>query len=189
LLPANRLEGTLDTMGAAIRTLAKEWLGVEDLTDAEVESLLKAKPGRVNAAVGSIIAKRAKIGFTTNGHTGEDVVLYSYDPRGRLLGGLVDNTQLAAFMAQTLGVDLDATTARLFQDAVAVFTTKGAQVDVDTADAENPVLVVKKGDQTLRMPRNKSLAWLNDQEVDSDGVTVFNGTRWFVAQNLVDLVQ
>ncbi|WP_180127129.1 alkaline phosphatase [Rhodoferax sp. BLA1] len=189
LLPANRLEATVDSLGAEIRALAKEWLGVEDLTDTEVESLLKAKKGEVNYAVGPIVAKRAKIGYTTNGHTGEDVVLYNYDPRGRLLGGLVDNTQVASFMAKTLGVDLDQTTSKLFLDAAAAFGAKGAQVDVDNSDTENPVLVVKKGEHTLRMPRNKSVAWLNDKEVNSDGVTVFNGSRWFVARNLVNLVK
>lgn len=189
LLPANRAEGTLESMGAEIRSLAKEWLGVEDLSDAEVESIIKAEKGAVNYAVGPIIAKRAKIGFTTNGHTGEDVVLYSYDPRGRLLGGLLDNTQVAAFMAKTLGVNLDATTARLFEDGVVAFANKGARVDEDFSDAENPVLVISKGSQNLRIPRNKSIAWLNDKEVQSDGVTVYNGNRWFVARNLVQLIK
>lgn len=189
LLPAKRMEGSVETMGAEIRALAREWLGVEDLNDAEVESLLKAKAGEVNYAVGPIIAKRARIGFTTNGHTGEDVVLYSHDPRGRLLGGLLDNTQVAAFMAKTLGVNLDATTERLFQDAVVTFANKGAELNEDFSDAENPVLVIKKGSQTLRIPRNKSIAWLNDKEVHSDGVTVYNGSRWFVAQNLISLIK
>lgn len=189
LLPAKRLQGSVETMGAEIRALAKEWLGVDDLSDQEVDSLLKAEAEKVNYAVGPILAKRAKIGFTTNGHTGEDVVLYSYDPRGRLLGGLVDNTYLASFMAKTLGVDLDKTTERLFQDALASFKAKGAEVTVDDSDKENPVLTVKKGNQTLRIPRNKSLVWLNDKEVMSDGVTVFNGTRWFISQAVLDLIK
>lgn len=189
LLPKNRSEGTVASMGGEIRTLAKEWLGVEDLSDAEIDSILKAKKGEVNYVVGPIVAKRAKIGFTTNGHTGEDVVLYSYDPRGRLLGGLLDNTEVAGFMAKTLGVNLDTATERLFQDAVVSFANKGAEVGEDFSDAENPVLIVKKGANTLRIPRNKSVAWFNDKEVQSDGVTVYNGSRWFVAKNLLQLIQ
>jgi len=189
LLPKNRAEGTIASMGDEIRALAKEWLGVEDLSDAEIDSILKAKKGEVNYAVGPIVAKRAKIGFTTNGHTGEDVVLYSYDPRGRLLGGLMDNTEVAGFMAKTLGVNLDAATERLFQDAVATFANKGAEVGEDFSDAENPVLIVKKGANTLRIPRNKSVAWFNDKEVQSDGVTVYNGSRWFVSRALLNLIK
>lgn len=172
-----------------IRTLAKEWLGVDDLTDAEVTKIIGAKAGALNYVVGPILAERAKIGFTTNGHTGEDVVLYSYDPRGRLLGGLMDNTQVAQFMAAALDVNLQQATDLLFLDAKAAFNAKGATVSEDVSDAENPLLVVKKGDQTLRIPRNKNIAWLNDKEVISEGVNVYNGSRWFVSKSIIDQIQ
>jgi len=172
-----------------IRALAQEWLGVDDLTDAEVKNIMGAKADSLNYVVGPILAERAKIGFTTNGHTGEDVVLYSYDPRGRLLGGLMENTEVAQFMASALDVNLEQATNRLFLDANAEFTAKGATVSEDVADAENPVLVVKKGNQTLKIPRNKSIAWLNDKEIISEGVNVYNGSRWFVSQSLVDQIK
>jgi len=172
-----------------IRALAQEWLGVDDLTDAEVKNIMGAKADSLNYIVGPILAERAKIGFTTNGHTGEDVVLYSYDPRGRLLGGLMDNTEVAHFMESALDVNLEQATDRLFLDANAEFSAKGATVSEDLADAENPVLVVKKGNQTLKIPRNKSIAWLNDKEIISEGVSVYNGSRWFVSQSLVDQIK
>lgn len=172
-----------------IRALATQWLGVDDLTDEEVNSIMGAETGSLNYVVGPIIAQRAKIGFTTNGHTGEDVVLYSYDPRGRLLGGLMDNTEVANFMASALDVNLQQATEHLFLDANTEFSARGATVSEDLADAENPVLVVKKGAQTLRIPRNKSIAWLNDQEITSDGVNVYNGSRWFVSKSLIDQIK
>lgn len=88
-----------------IRSLAKQWLGIDDLTHEEVNSIMGAKTGSLNYVIGPILAQRAKIGFTTNGHTGEDVVLYSYDPRGRLLGGLMDNTEVAHFIASALNAE------------------------------------------------------------------------------------
>lgn len=172
-----------------IRALATQWLGVDDLTDEEVNSIMGAKSGTLNYVIGPILAQRAKIGFTTNGHTGEDVVLYSYDPRGRLLGGLMDNTEVAHFMASALDVNLQQATEQLFLDANAEFSAKGATVSEDLSDAENPVLVVTKGAQTLRIPRNKSVAWLNDNEVTSDGVNVYNGSRWFVSKSLIDQIK
>lgn len=172
-----------------IRALAKEWLGIDDLTDTEVKEIKQGKAGDLNYVIGPILAKRAKIGFTTNGHTGEDVVLYSLDPRGRLIGGLMDNTEVAHFIAAALNVDLQHATERLFLDAKAEFKAKGASVKEDLADLENPVLVVEKGEQVLRIPRNKSIAWLNDKEVISDGVTVYNGSRWFVSKSLVDKIK
>ena len=171
-----------------LRSLAQQWLGIDELTTDEVDRLLNAKAGSMNYVVGPMIAQRAKIGFTTNGHTGEDVVLYSYDPRGRLIGGLIDNTQVAEFMANTMRVNLNNVTRYLFQDAVAAFTAKGATVIDDHSDIENPVLIVTKGKQTLRIPRNKSIAWLDGHQVFSDGVTVYNGSRWFVSQTLIDKI-
>lgn len=175
--------------GIGIRDAAAKYLGITDLSDAELESIAKAKKGSVNSAVGPIVAARAKIGFTTNGHTGEDVVLYGYDPFGKRPSGLLKNTDLAGYMARTLDVDLTATTSLLFQDAIAMFGKKGAAVTVDTTESENPVLVATKGDTTLRIPRNKSVAYLNGSAVDADGVAVFNGARWYVAKNLIDLIK
>ena len=181
---------TFDSSRAqAIREAMATYMGISDLTDDEVAAIGGASPGSVNYAVGPVVAARAKIGFTTNGHTGEDVVLYNYDPFGRRLTGLVKNTDIASYMASTLNVDLAATTSRLFRDAVSMFTKKGASVSVDKSDPENPVLAVTKGDQTLRIPRNKSVAYLNGVAVDSDGVAVFNGTKWFIAENLIDLIK
>lgn len=181
---------TSDSAGAqAIREAVAKYMGISDLTDAEVAAIAGAKAGSVNYAIGPVVAARAKIGFTTNGHTGEDVVLYCYDPFGTKLSGLVKNTDIAFYMAATMNVDLAAASSRLFRDAASMFSKKGASVSVDKADPENPVLVVVKGDQTLRIPRNKSIVYLNDKAVDSDGVAVFNGVKWFVAENVIDLIQ
>ncbi len=86
---------------------------------------------------------------------------------------MVKNTDIASYMASTLNVDLAATTSRLFRDAASMFAKKGAFVSMDKSDPENPVLVVAKGDQTLQIPRNKSIVYLNGETVDSDGVAVF----------------
>lgn len=185
-----KVDGVYEPQEAqAIRDIVAQNLGITDLSDAEVEAIGKTKVGSMNYTVGPMIGTRAKLGYTTNGHTGEDVVLYCYDPFGTRLSGLVPNTEIAHYMARTLNVDLAKTTARLFQDAESMFAKKGATVATDKSDPENPVLVVTKGDQVLRIPRNKNYAYLNGMAVNSDGVAVYNGTKWYVAKNLVDLVK
>ena len=187
-LTGEGLEAVLAS-GMGAREAAAKYLGITDLTDSEVEAIGKARAGSLNSVVGPMVASRAKIGFTTGGHTGEDVVLYGYDSFGKRLSGLVRNTDIATYMAATMGVDLSAATTRLFQDAASMFAKKGASVSMDTSDPENPVLVVAKGEQTLRIPRNKSIVYLNGDAVDSDGVAVFNGTKWFVAENVINLIK
>ncbi|WP_162473702.1 alkaline phosphatase [Serratia microhaemolytica] len=188
LLPENWQQRDNPQIRSIIVNLAQQSLGIDNLTEQEIATILQAKSGAMNYAIGPIIAKRANLGFTTNGHTGEDTVLYRYDPRHQSLSGVVDNTEVAAFIAKAMQVDLDASTNYLFQDAVNAFTAKGATVREDRSDSENPVLEVIKGSQTLRIPRNKSIAWLNGVEVPSAGVTVYNGSRWFIASNLVEKI-
>ncbi|HWP68753.1 MAG TPA: alkaline phosphatase, partial [Rectinemataceae bacterium] len=96
MLPADRLMDRKDASGTivkdskglpvkifdssraqAIREAVATYMGISDLTDDEVAAIGGASPGSVNYAIGPVVAARAKIGFTTNGHTGEDVVLYN----------------------------------------------------------------------------------------------------------------
>lgn len=51
----------------------------------------KSVEGLENEMV-KLMAKRAHLGFTTHGHTGEDVFLYSYGP-GKPVG-LIENTDI-----------------------------------------------------------------------------------------------
>jgi hypothetical protein len=39
------------------------------------------------------------------------------------------------------------------------------------------------------MPRNKSIAYRNSKQIDSEGVTVLSDKKWYVARNLVDLIE
>ena len=75
-------------------------------------------------------------GWTTHGHTGEDVPLWAYGPRVPV--GNFDNTELAKMVADKLGFKLDKLTDKLFVDAFEALP--GATLDT-TTDPFNPVLV------------------------------------------------
>jgi alkaline phosphatase len=184
LLPADRSDRK------AVRKALAQY-GFADASDSELEAVAKSIPGRVGHAVGPMMAERAGLGFTTTGHTGEEVVLYNYHPRGAGLTGVVDNTDIARYMARAIGVDLEQTTARLFVEAGEAFRAKGAKIAEEGGGSENPVLTVvsKDGKSTLKMPRNKSIAFLNGKQVDSEGVTVLCNGKWYVARNLVELIK
>jgi len=204
------LEALINADKSNVREVVAQYYGITDLTDAEVEAIGKAQPGSLNYAVGPMLAERAKIGFTTGGHTGEDVVLYAYDPSGNRPTGVVQNTQIADYMAASLGVSLAATTKRIFVEAGAAFAAKGAELSVDaTTDPANVRLVAKKGNVTVAAVQNRDYAIVTGLPktakgvyvlgtgadgkdilaLKSDGVTVYNGTKWFVAQNLIDAIK
>lgn len=100
--------------GGDIADVMSEYAGITDLSDEERTSIATARDeGRVRGALIEIIGRRAAIGWTTGGHTGVDVKLYATGPgRDRFLGNH-DNTYVGQVIAELLGLDLDAVTARL----------------------------------------------------------------------------
>jgi len=173
---------------AAIRATVQRLYAISDLSDAEVAAIQQAlvdRKGELNYVVGPMISTRSHLGWTSGGHTGEEVVLYAYGPERPT--GLIENSDVAAIIARYLGLDLKTTTGRLFQEATTAFGARGASLNSDAA-AANPVLTVTKGDQTVKLPANKSYAEVGGRRVHLDGVTVFNGKAWYVSQGALGLV-
>lgn len=166
-----------------IKEAAAAYLGITDLTTEEIAAIKAAEARSMNYTVGPIISKRAHIGWTTGGHTGGDVVLYSYAPNGDRPTGVIENTDIAHYMARVLGVDLTATTNRLFVEAGAAFAQKGAQTKLE-ADR----LVVTKGGTVLELPFHKNIAQLNGKPVILEGVVVYNGSKVYVSRQALDLI-
>ncbi|WP_010269171.1 alkaline phosphatase [Paenibacillus senegalensis] len=187
-LTGEGLEKMLNEDRSNVKEVMEQYYGISDLTDEEVKAIQETKPGSMNYTVGPMISKRAMIGWTTGGHTGGDVTLYSYTPGNGRLTGVLDNTELAVYMAEALGVDLNATTERLFVPAREAFTAKGAEVEWDITDPKNPVVIVTKGSDTLRLPIYTNIAEFNGTMIPLEGVTVFNGEKTFVPQQAIDLI-
>lgn len=167
-----------------------QYFGINDLTAEEIEAIKNTKDGSMNYTVGPMIGKRANIGFTTTGHTGEDVTLYVYAPANlSQLTGTVENTDIAKYMEYAMGLDLSATTEKLFIKSRPAFEAKGATVTFDNSDINNPVLIVEKNNVKIEMPVNKNIAFVNGTVVELDGVVVYNGINTYVPQSAVDLIQ
>nr|WP_043110740.1 alkaline phosphatase [Paenibacillus pasadenensis] len=176
-------ESKLNASRSNIKEAARTYLGITDLTSEEVKSIREAKPGSMNYAVGPIISSRSGIGWTTGGHTGGDVVLYAYAPNGDRPSGVIDNTDVAKYIARVLGLDLGQTTKQLFVEAQAAFAAKGAKTEIKAAS-----LVVTKNGQKLELPFYKNQALLNGGKITLDGVVVYNGSKVYVSQKAVDLI-
>ena len=189
-LTGEGIEKMLNADRSNIVEIMATYYGITDLTVEEIAAIKETKSGSMNKTVGPMIAKKANIGFTTNGHTGEDVPLYVYAPKGvDLLTGTVQNTDIAAYMEKAMGLDLVAVTDKLFIKARSAFEAKGAAVVLDNTDPKNLVLIVKKGSTEIKMPVNKNIAYVNGTPVILDGVVVFNGIYTYVPQSAVDLIK
>lgn len=154
-----------------IRFIVSEYYGVSDLTNDELAKIKAAKKGAMNTVLGPIISKRSIVGWTTVGHSGEDVFLYAYGPNKP--SGLIENTQLAYICAKQLGFDLNKIDAELFVDAHQVFKDLGVKLSINRTDAENPVLVVEKGTKKAELPFSKNIVITNGKVYEMKGITVY----------------
>jgi len=139
------------------------------------------------------LAASAKIGFTTGGHTGEDIVLYAYHPQGTIPTGVIMNTDVARYLEKVLDTDLTEVTRRRFQLAAIQFARKGAIARTDRSDPSNPVLVVTKGNEEIRFAQNKNVALVNGRATELSGLVLHRGLaggeNWFVPEDAVALVK
>lgn len=161
--------------------------GLDNLTATEIENLKSSKT--LQADMTKMLANRANIGFSTGGHTGEDVFLYAYGPSKPF--GLVDNTDIAKTMAKFLGINLDKTTDKLFVNARESFENKGYTTRIDVTDANNPVFIAEKQKIKIELPVNKNIAYVtqnNKSYVKTlDGVTVYNSKDFYVSKTALNL--
>lgn len=172
-----------------IQEALAQFYGINDLTSQEMKAIKKAKQGELNKIIGPMISERANIGWTTGGHTGEEVVLYSYLPNDTRLTGVFENIEIAHFIADSLGFQLSDVTKRLFVDADIGFSTISATTTIDRSNPNQIVLIATKGHSTLTLPANKSIAYLNNQEVPLEGINVFNGEKFFISQQAIELLK
>ncbi|MCC8018951.1 MAG: alkaline phosphatase, partial [Rikenellaceae bacterium] len=99
-------------------------------------------------------------GYTSGGHTGEDVFLAAYHPAGDLPLGVNTNTELNNYMADAMGLRrrLPELSAALFAPHTEVF--EGAECELDGAGPEDafPTLTVRYGGRTAVIPAHTSVA-------------------------------
>lgn len=158
---------------AKIKEVVSRYYGITDLKDTEIEQIKKGIDDKkeLNYVFGPIISLRSSIGWTTIGHTGEDLTMYAYGPCKPT--GLIDNTDIAKATATAFGFDLGYMTGRLYQRADTLLEPKGMTVTVDKTDPENLVLVVKSGDKTAKLPFSKNICQIGSTNFKLEGLVIF----------------
>lgn len=159
--------------------------GIKNPTPKEKKAISDSK--NLAKTLVELLAERANLGFTSGGHTGEDLFMYSYGP-GKPIG-FIENTDIAHITASAMGFDLKELDKKLFVDAKTAFEAMGAKVSVNAEDKNNPVLVVKKGKTAAEFPVNKDLAIVNGKVIELDSVTVLTKDKFYLSKEAVQLVK
>ena len=163
--------------------------GIDDLKDSEAEALIKAP--KLYSALAALMSSRSHIGWTTSGHTGEEVALFCYAPGPRPTG-VIDNTEVNRWLCAWLASPSPEEASReLFADIKPLLEAQGCTVE-EKADPLKPgklSLLVTKGSSTLELIKNRSYALLNGRKVDLPAVVVKPEERWFAPRMTLELMK
>jgi alkaline phosphatase len=161
-----------------IKTQLKTWWGINASEEAITEVLKLYNNGKglsLDYAISEVISRKyTVIGWTTHGHSGDDVPLWAYGPDSPK--GYMDNTEIAGYIAKESGFDLNKTNSRLFVEAGEMFFKDNGdgKLDkneylLDKTDSSNPVL--KIGDAEL--PVNKNILVKDGVIHQLEGIVVY----------------
>ncbi|HDR6313068.1 TPA: alkaline phosphatase [Bacillus cereus] len=180
------LEGTTNKLKSDLSNVedVAKLYGLDNLTYDEKERVKAAKKkSDVGPIFTTLLANRANIGFTTGGHTGEDVFLYSYGPKKPY--GLIQNTDVAKTMAKAMGFNLEKVTNKLFVESESAFKQNGATVTIDKTNAANPVLVVKRNNVKAQLFVNKNIIRMKNKDYELGSVVVESDGKFYVPEEAV----
>lgn len=184
-ISASGLESILiNTKPEEFKAVFKKFTDI-DITDEEFNMLLSSKNYKENDYtkmgtsdnmahnIVNILNSRTCFGFTTGGHTGEEVLLASYHPQGDILKGNVRNVEVNKYLQKVLGLEksLQELSDEIFVKHTDVFA--GQKYTVNKNDPEFPVLTVKKGKNRLEVKAFSSVGKLNGKPFDIGSVVVY----------------
>ncbi len=172
------------TKSKDVKAVFKEYTGI-DLTDEELKSLggstdsvsedyMEASNSRsLTNYILAIMNAHTTFGFTTGGHTGEEVFLAAYHPKGQIPKGNMRNTELHKYLLKAAGLKkpMNELTNQIFSKHTDVF--KGMDYKITTDEGGTPVLTVKNANRTLQVKAYSSVAKLNATDFDLGSVAVF----------------
>ncbi|ACM61806.1 alkaline phosphatase [Caldicellulosiruptor bescii] len=173
-----------------IKKVVSQYYGIDNLTQDEINAIKNAPQGRLNYVLGPIISKRSYIGWTSNEHTGEEVVLYAYHPKDYIPRGVIENTEVCDYMAEILGIDLGSFNENAYISNIDL-EEKGYDVSIDTSNPSNIQLVINKGSKTYIIPQNKNvvLEGYNQYKLKYVSVYIPSAKRFFVSSEIESLIK
>ncbi|KAK0630575.1 alkaline-phosphatase-like protein [Bombardia bombarda] len=127
-----------------IRTeLVEKQLGIKDALEVEINALA-SNPDAATIIFSRMLSLRARVGWSTHGHSAVDVNVYSSGgPGTERIRGNVENTEIGKFLHEYLSVDVDAITEELRSKMAGVKEMKYIRDEEIQAEIEREEKVVE----------------------------------------------
>ena len=150
----------------------------------------KNKDLRLSNVVIGILDKNTCFGFTTTGHTGEEVFLAVYDPTKNRLTGHHSNIELNHYLRKSLGLkqSLESLTNDYFAKHTDVFANYSFTI---TSKNDIPVLEIKNNNKVMEIQPNTSIVKLNGKDVMLNSVVIHvdRNNTFYLPKSLRGLMQ
>jgi len=149
--------------------------------------------GSLTSFMAKLLTSKTCFGFTTGGHTGEDVFLAAYHPKGTPPTGMLTNVELNEYLCAVVGLTgkLEEQTAKNFAKHTDVFN--GYQHEVIPSEEEDglPVLVVTNNDKQLTINPFTNIVKTKNEDVRLNSVIVYvdKNETFYLPKKLVDYLQ
>jgi alkaline phosphatase len=126
-----------DEKKSVVKSIISDDLGIADYASDEVSAIIDAEPiWPPSYLFADMISRRAQVGWSTHGHSGVDVNIYASAPEHAPgLIGNHENIEVGRFLADYLGVDVEAVTKELRSKHVKTGDSGLDYPGVETADA------------------------------------------------------
>lgn len=171
-----------------IKALAKKYYGI-DLNNEEL-AIVKGEGRQVG--IREVIARRIGIGYTTGGHTGEQIYLGVYAPSDvELLEGVVDNTEVNKYMQRVLFGEeiLSSYTKEIYQDGEVILNKiEGTKTSVDETIKYSPKLTIERLGNVIEVDLYTNNYRINGEEEELKTVVPYINGKYFIPQELIDIV-
>ncbi len=176
-----------------------------DLTKKELKTLFKKVKGNKNVAydkvaysqtlmhsIIEIYKNRLPFGFTTGGHTGEEVLLSVYNPNNERLMGNVDNSDVHTYLYQISGLEkpMKQITSELFAKHTDILKGFSYKI-VEDKKYSFPILVTDIDGKNVEIPAYSSVIFVNKKPIQLSSVVVYmdKNHTFYIPKNIVDIVK
>jgi alkaline phosphatase len=187
----------------SIQPVIQRYWGIADIAPDVIERVNEAReayqgniqnPGKKDAfndVIARVLQSRTRIGFTTRGHTGEDVFLAIYHPRDERLTGLVTAPEVNRYLRDALGIgSLDELTGEyyckatdLFESARFTLDSDGKSLDIRPKNNKKEVLTLEANSNLVKW-KGKYLP----ARTKTPAIHVDKTGTWYVSREVLSLI-
>jgi len=154
--------------------------------------------GSLTSFMSKLLTSKTCFGFTTGGHTGEDVFLAAYHPdKASLPIGMHTNIELNAYLCALFGMDrdkLDELTAENFAPHTEVFEDYKCEIIPAKEEKGSPTLVVKNKKKQLNITPFSNIITIGkkgQEEIRLNSVVVYvdKNNTFYLPEKLVEYLK